>query len=108
MASHHDPRTTTIAIIAAGERWLGKGLRPAIEDLWGAGFVVDKLTKVGWTVMSPEAAAARAAWLAAADHVPEALLGCASGRELVDKGYSADVGSPPRSTPAGPCRSCRA
>ena len=91
VASHHDPATTTVAVVAAGERWASAGLRPAVEDLWGAGLVVDKLARLGWAARSPEASAARAAWLAIADRVPEALLACASGRELVDKGYRADV-----------------
>ena len=91
VASHHTPGTTAVAVIAAGERWAGAGLRPAVEDLSGAGLVVDQLVRLGWGALSPEATAARAAWLATADHVLEALLTCASGRELVDKGYLADV-----------------
>lgn len=91
VASHHDPATTTVAVVAAGERWASTGLRPAVEDLWGAGLVVDQLARLGWAATSPEATAARAAWLATAHRVPEALLACASGRELVDKGYRADV-----------------
>ena len=91
LASQHKPGVTTVAVVAAGERWPGAGLRPAVEDLWGAGLVVDQLVRRGWAGLSPEAAAARAAWLAAADLVPEALLGCASGRELDDRGYRTDV-----------------
>jgi len=91
LASRHDPGTTTVAVVAAGERWASAGLRPAVEDLWGAGLVVDQLARLGWQDSSPEATAARAAWLATADRVPEALLACASGRELVDRGYRADV-----------------
>lgn len=91
VAARCDVDAASVAIVAAGEQWPGGGLRPAVEDLWGAGSVVDRLARLGWWGLSPEAAAARAAWLAAADHVSDALLGCASGRELADKGYGADV-----------------
>lgn len=91
VASHYASRTTAVAVVAAGERWPGAGLRPAIEDLWGAGLVVDQLARLGWATRSPEADAARAAWLAIVDRVPEALLACASGRELADQGHRADV-----------------
>jgi len=91
VASRCDPDAASVAIVAAGEQWPGGGLRPAVEDLWGAGSVVDRLLRLGWATLSPEAIAARAAWQAAADHMLDALLGCASGRELTDKGYRADV-----------------
>jgi 2-phosphosulfolactate phosphatase len=41
--------------------------------------------------MSPEARAAVAAFRAARDDLLEALAGSASGRELVDRGFSDDV-----------------
>ncbi|MGL5911812.1 MAG: 2-phosphosulfolactate phosphatase, partial [Phycicoccus sp.] len=54
-------------IVAAGERWSGDGsLRPAVEDLWGAGAVVDALLAHRPDAgPSPEAEAARAAWRSA-------------------------------------------
>lgn len=91
LASRYDAATTTVAVVAAGERWPGGGLRPAVEDLWGAGFVVDQLVQRDWGALSPEATAARAAWRACQDDVREALLASASGTELADKGYGADV-----------------
>ena len=91
VASHGDPDVTSVAVVAAGERWPGGGLRPAVEDLWGAGLVVDRLARHGWSRTSPEADAARAAWLAVADRLPVALSDCASGRELTDRGFGGDV-----------------
>lgn len=80
-----------VAVVAAGERWPGGGLRPAVEDLWGAGAVVEHLVLTGAVSVSPEAAAARAAWRAVADDVQDGLAACASGRELVERGYAEDV-----------------
>lgn len=84
-----------VAVIAAGERWPDGGLRPAVEDLWGAGALVDALltATAGWTDPSPEAQAAAAAFrtVAAADRLADALAGCASGRELVTLGFADDV-----------------
>ncbi len=91
VASRWNPDAASVAIVAAGEHWAGGGLRLAVEDLWGAGIVVDRLARLGWSRPSPEATAARAAWLAAADHVSEGLLASASGRELAEEGYGRDV-----------------
>lgn len=79
-----------IAVIAAGERW-GHGhgrLRPAVEDLIGAGAVI---TALGSLFCSPEARAARAAFEAAEPALDEWMRTCSSGRELVDSGFAADV-----------------
>jgi 2-phosphosulfolactate phosphatase len=77
---------STISVIAAGERWPGGSLRPALEDLLGAGAILDRL---GGRPRSPEAQAAVGAvrFLDSGD----ALHGCASGRELISAGYEQDV-----------------
>ena len=38
-----DAGWTRVAVIAAGEQWEDKSLRPALEDLWGAGAVLSEL-----------------------------------------------------------------
>jgi 2-phosphosulfolactate phosphatase len=87
-----DPhRAPVIAVIAAGERWPDGTLRPAIEDLWGAGAVIAALEGVGMTSRSPEASAAAAAWHLIAEAPANALVSCTSGVELVDAGFGADV-----------------
>ncbi|MDH2414014.1 2-phosphosulfolactate phosphatase [Nocardioides sp. CER19] len=83
------PRVTAgaaVAVVPAGERWPDGSLRPAVEDLWGAGAVLDAL---GSADLSAEASAAVAAFRAAA--LPDALVACSSGRELAAKGFGADV-----------------
>ncbi|HTF48619.1 MAG TPA: 2-phosphosulfolactate phosphatase [Pseudonocardia sp.] len=81
-----------VAVIAAGERWPDGTLRPAVEDQWGAGAVLDALHEGGWLELSPEAAAAAASYRAVAEDVGVHLRACASGRELIDSGYPEDVG----------------
>jgi 2-phosphosulfolactate phosphatase len=89
--SHHLPGATTVAVIAAGERWPDGGLRPAVEDLWGAGAVIAGLAARGWTALSPEAELAGAGYQVVRGRELDALLSCASGRELVGDGYRDDV-----------------
>jgi 2-phosphosulfolactate phosphatase len=48
----------TLAVVAAGERWTDGSLRPAIEDLLGAGAVLAGLRTLGVDGFSPEAALA--------------------------------------------------
>lgn len=86
----------TIALVAAGERWRGATgpLRPAVEDLLGAGAVLaalDPAAAVSAPCCSPEAAAARAAFVAARPRLHEALAASASGRELLSRGWHDDV-----------------
>lgn len=83
----------TVAVVASGERWPDGTLRPAVEDLWGAGAVLDAvLAEVGTAVpLSVEARHAVAAWQAVTSRIGGELRACASGRELVDAGFGADV-----------------
>ena len=76
-----------IAVIPAGERWPDGSLRPAIEDLLGAGAILDALD----LPMSPEAHVARAAFRSAGAELGELIRQSVSGRELIDWGYSDDV-----------------
>lgn len=82
---------TSVAVVAAGERWPDGSLRPALEDLLGAGAVVARLQTAGVDDVSPEAAAAAAAYTQAAPVLRDTLLRCGSGRELADRGFADDV-----------------
>jgi 2-phosphosulfolactate phosphatase len=77
-----------VVAIAAGERWSDGSLRPAVEDLWGAGGF---LSALGGDDLSPEATAAVAAYDAVADDLPAVLRECAGGRELTQYGFPQDV-----------------
>lgn len=85
-----------ISVIAAGERWHHSDgpLRPAVEDMLGAGAVLtalDPSAAVGQPRCSAEAAAARAAFMAARPRLAQVLADCASGRELIARGWEDDV-----------------
>jgi 2-phosphosulfolactate phosphatase len=79
-----------VTVIAAGERWPDGTLRPALEDLLGAGAVIAALLERTGVTPSPEAAAAAAAFRATRS-IPDAVRGCASGVELSESGFAADV-----------------
>ena len=81
----------SVAVIAAGERWPDGSLRPALEDALGAGAVIAALAReAGVDDMSPEATAVRALY----EGTPcpaEAVMASASGLELIQAGFDADV-----------------
>ncbi len=76
----------TVTVVPAGERWEDGGLRVALEDLLGAGALISLLDRA----LSPEAAAAKAAFESLAD-LEQTLKTCASGRELTSRGFERDV-----------------
>ncbi|MBD2409707.1 hypothetical protein FACHB389_10160 [Nostoc calcicola FACHB-389] len=77
-----------IAVIPAGERWKDDGsLRPAFEDLIGAGAIISYLRGS----LSPEAEAAVAAFQAFHQDLLGYLKKCSSGKELIEKGFEPDV-----------------
>ncbi|HEY0642026.1 MAG TPA: 2-phosphosulfolactate phosphatase [Nocardioides sp.] len=79
----------SVVVVPAGERWYDDTLRPAVEDLWGAGAVLAALVGGHEDEASPEARMAVAAWRGAT--LPEHLLRCAGGIELAEAGFVADV-----------------
>lgn len=77
-----------IAVIPAGERWYpDPALRPAYEDWLGAGAVISELSGT----LSPEARAARAAFLDAEAELPDLIAQCGSAKEHVERGQGANV-----------------
>jgi len=77
----------SVAVVACGERWPDGSLRVAWEDLVGAGAVISHLPGS----RSPEAQAACEAFLQAAATLPERMRNCSSGRELIERGFAADL-----------------
>lgn len=95
-ASNLGGHNGVISVIAAGERWHADDgpTRFAIEDLIGAGAILaalDPSAAVSAPRCSPEAAAARAGFLAHRPRLYEALTTCSSGRELIERGWADDV-----------------
>lgn len=76
-----------IAIIPAGERWPDGSLRPAVEDLLGAGAIIAALN----LSTSAEARVARDAYRAAGPDLADIIRDSRSGRELAGWGYADDV-----------------
>jgi 2-phosphosulfolactate phosphatase len=76
-----------VGVVPAGERWPDGSLRPAIEDLLGAGAILDRMG----LPCSPEAQVARDAYRTARQELANLIRASVSGRELVDRGFSGDV-----------------
>jgi 2-phosphosulfolactate phosphatase len=84
-----------VAVVAAGERWHGDigPVRPAVEDLVGAGAVLRRVADARGDAasLSPEAVAAVAAYEAVTGDLAGWLAATASGRELAARGWDDDV-----------------
>ena len=92
VADHLRSRGGRVLLVSAGERWPDDSLRPAIEDLWGAGGVAAAVLDGDPGVMATdETLAAAAAYRLVEDRLAEALLACPSGQELRELGYASDV-----------------
>lgn len=91
IAREHDAETATVAIVAAGETWGNGSLRPAVEDLWGAGAVLAALEDHDWPGLSPEAAMAADVYRLVGGRELSHLRACASGVALIDAGHPDDV-----------------
>lgn len=82
------PYETGISIIPAGERWKQQQtLRPAIEDLIGAGAVIHALEGT----RSPEAETAARVFEAFRGDLEPVLCESGSGKELIGRGFAEDV-----------------
>jgi 2-phosphosulfolactate phosphatase len=103
-----------IGVIAAGEQWPDGGhpgrLRACTEDLLGAGAILaalDPSASFSQPGCSPEAAAARAGFVAAKPLIDRVIADTASARELARRGSADDVATSSRldvsDTPAQWC-----
>lgn len=85
LAGGYGSEERPVWLIGAGERWPDGSLRPALEDLFGAGALAGALSTAGCHP-SPEAQAAARTFAATLD-LAAAIAGCASGRELATMGF---------------------
>lgn len=78
-----------VIVIAAGEQWPDGSLRPALEDVVGAGAVIERLRAAGCE-LSVESRFAASAFAQATTFVA-LLADSASGRELAEMGFPSEV-----------------
>ncbi|ALJ18975.1 2-phosphosulfolactate phosphatase [Microbacterium sp. No. 7] len=91
-----DPGSAGLAVTGmapSGSALAHAPLRFAVEDLLGAGAVIDGLTALGIDHTSPEAAAASEAFRGLRGAVRHLLTASGSGRERADGGFRAEVES---------------
>ena len=80
-----------VAVIAVGEQRDDGSTRFAVEDLLGAGAVIDALADVGIDYCSPESATAAAAFTGLRNATGHLIGASASGRELAQAGHRGDI-----------------
>jgi 2-phosphosulfolactate phosphatase len=76
-----------IAVIACGEIWRDGSLLPAVEDILGAGAILNKLTGI----RSPEAALAETVYRGLGSGLSEVIAKSSSGLALSERGHADDV-----------------
>ena len=78
---------STFNVCPAGERWPDGSMRPAIEDLLGAGAILRHLPGQ----KSVEALVAVEVFESVVPRLTEVIAQSSSGRELVERGFASDV-----------------
>jgi 2-phosphosulfolactate phosphatase len=81
----------TVAVVAAGESRGDGSVRFALEDLLGAGAIIDALASVGIDYASPEAAAAAAAFTGLRNATGHLISASTSGRRIAADGGRAHI-----------------
>jgi 2-phosphosulfolactate phosphatase len=81
----------TVAVVAVGESREDGELRFALEDLLGAGAIIDALAMVGIDYCSPEAAAAAAAFTGLRNATRHLIGASTTGRAMTETGARAEV-----------------
>ena len=76
-----------VSVIPAGEQWTNDTLRPAFEDLLGAGAIISYLKGK----LSPESKAAFSVFQNSKTTISEEVRNCSSGKELVERGFEKDL-----------------
>ncbi|MEO8664936.1 MAG: 2-phosphosulfolactate phosphatase [Ignavibacteria bacterium] len=76
-----------ITVIPAGEKWPDESLRPAVEDLIGAGAIINYLKGI----LSPESESALSVFRNSIEDLRNVIMNCSSGKELIEKGFENDV-----------------
>ncbi len=76
-----------ISVIPAGEKWPDGSLRPALEDIAGAGAIINCLKGE----LSPESRAALAVYKCIETELKEQIRKCNSGLELTERGFENDI-----------------
>jgi 2-phosphosulfolactate phosphatase len=76
-----------ITVIAAGEKWSDRSLRPAIEDLIGAGAILCHIKNN----LSPECETAIAVFEKFENNLFQTIKNSVSGQELNEKGFVEDI-----------------
>lgn len=80
-----------VAVVAAGETWADGASRFALEDLLGAGAVIDALADLGIDYCAPEAATAAAAYAGLRNATGHLIGASASGREFAATGRRGEI-----------------
>jgi phosphosulfolactate phosphohydrolase-like enzyme len=91
LANGYGTAAAPIGVIAAGEQWPDGSLRPAIEDLFGAGLVLTGLADAGCRLTPEATVATRSVAGLPPAQLADLVRASTSGRELRVAGYGEDV-----------------
>lgn len=87
VASFAAAQGAPVTVVAAGERWSDGSIRFALEDMLGAGAIVNAPPGT----RSSEALAAEQVFISQQVHAGAVVRNCSSSRELIERGFSDDI-----------------